>query len=67
MDTIYSEVYRLMEKLPDGDLNLCFDEEGNEMCSPELSKIQIQKQHDEDFQCYDNPLVIVRETQIIIQ
>jgi len=65
MDTIYSEVYRLMEKLPDGDLNLCFDEEGHEIFSTSLDDVREIK----DVVCndYDNPLVIVRETQIIVE
>lgn len=65
MDIIYSEVYRLMERLPDGDLNLCFDEEGNEIFSTDLNNIKEMK----NIVCknYDNPLVIIRETQTIIE
>jgi hypothetical protein len=65
MDTIYSEIYRLMEKLPDGDLNLCFDEEGNEIFSTGLDDV---KEYKEVLQNeYDYPLVIVRETQVIVE
>jgi len=66
MYSIYSEVYRLMEQSPDGDLSLCLDEEGNEIFSDNYHTIEKEKITCENNQYYDNPLVIVRETQVIV-
>lgn len=64
---IIAEQYLLMIITKDGDYELCFDKEGNQIISTSLDEIIKEKREAEENNYYDYPLVIVRETQQIIE
>ena len=64
---IVYEMYCLMKDLGNGDLELCFDEEGYPIENVFLEKIRKEKQYAEENNYYDFPLVIVKEMQEVIE
>jgi hypothetical protein len=65
---IVYEIYRLMEN-QGGIYSLvpCFTEEGEEIFSTSLDDVKESKEVLEEAKIYQNPLVIVKETQIIVE
>jgi len=65
---IVYEIYRLMEN-QGGIYSLvpCFTEEGEEIFSTSLDDVKESKEVLEEAKIYQNPLVIVKETQIILE
>lgn len=64
MDILLSEQYIIMQVTPDGDYELCFNEDNDQMVFNSLKDAKdILKIEQGNF---DYPLVIVRENQTIV-
>lgn len=66
MKIVY-EIYRLMEERTEVDLIPCFTEENEEIFSTSLDDVKEIKEVLEEAEIYQNPLVIVKEVQTIVE